>query len=294
MTLGLIRASLSFIALLGSLSSVGAQLAPIFKPINPDDPKGLELGPGVPRTVDTKGNVIGIDTSFTSRQFQEAAVRLMLFEASSVARELQLSEDLPITETNLTAGSVVPFGDYYANHTLGNICTKNYAYIFARENKFNEVDVANYDETCIGLEKYQLPKKALDFKTPYLLASQWMASASIDINALNRDCKVQVAVSPLWNGLSSIGDIPRKHFVPIYDVSWLSPQNQSEHYGDVAFVELYLPDRKLIQFCIQDSKYISRKPLVFTNLASLFPGTARISVFTNRPAHTGPPLIGAP
>ena len=288
------RNLLPIIALLGFLSSAVAQSDPIFKPLNPDDPKGLELGPGVPRTVDTNGNVIGIDQSFTTKQYQHAAIRLMLPEANSVAKELQLPEDLPITESNLTGGFVAPFVDYYRDHTVGNIVTKSYAYIFCQDNKFNEVDVANYDETCLSLEQHPLPRKQLDFNTPYQLATQWMAAASIDVNALNRDCKVKVTLSTYWNGVTRVGQIPRKRFVPLYDVSWLSPQNQSEHYGDVAFVELYLPARKLIQFCVSDSRYILRKPLVFTNLASLFPGTARILVFTNRPAHSGPPLVVPP
>src|SRR5258708_17526711 len=37
----------------------------------------------------------------------------------------------------------------------------------------------------------------------------------------------------------------------------------------------------LIQLSVSDPRYILRKPLLFTNLASLFPGTAPI--FTNRP-----------
>jgi hypothetical protein len=288
MRLDLIKNLSLILTLLCSLSSAPAQIP---EPLNPGDPKGLLLGPGVRRTVDTNGNVIYIDMSFTTVQFQHAAVKLMLPEANSVAEELQLPEDLPITESNLTGGFVCPFGYYYVHHNIGNITTKRYAYVFTQDNRFNEIDVANYDQTCIRLEKHQLPVTQVDFDTPYELATQWLAAASMDVGGLNRDCKVTVVLSAYWNGLSRIGQIPRKKFVPIYDVSWLSHQNQAEHFGDVAFVELYLPTKELIQLCVGDPKYILRKPLEFTNLASLFPGTARISVFTNWPAYTGHPSV---
>jgi hypothetical protein len=72
-----------------------------FKPIRPDDPKGLGLPPGVPRTVDISGSVIGISHQFTTREYRQAAVKLVLQEANRVAEELHLQEHLPIVESNL-------------------------------------------------------------------------------------------------------------------------------------------------------------------------------------------------
>jgi len=60
----------------------------------------------------------------------------------------------------------------------------------------------------------------------------------------------------------------------------------------VADVELFLPTKKLLQLDVDDPKYILRKPLVFTNLASLFPGTGRVTGFTNFPPSA--PLHGGP
>jgi hypothetical protein len=120
----------------------------------------------------------------------------------------------------------------------------------------------------------------------YQLAIQWLAAASIDVNGLNRDCKAHVALSPYWNGLSRLGQKPKKNFVPIYYVWWTSPKNDVEGYGGVASVELFPPTKKLLQLSVDDPKYILRKAVVFADLDSLFPGTAPIAVFTNFPVNT--------
>ncbi len=39
------------------------------------------------------------------------------------------------------------------------------------------------------------------------------------------------------------------------------------------YVQLYLPDKLLIQLSIDDPKYDLRPPLVFTNPTALFPGS---------------------
>jgi hypothetical protein len=256
------------------------------KPICPDDPKGRELPPGVPRVVDTNGNVIFINRRFTTRQYQQAAIKLVLQEANTVAGELQLPEKLPIAESNLTEAIITPFGYNYINKKIGSISTTNYVYYVSQGDKFNGLDVADYDQTCSSLEEQLLPIKQMDTDGAYQLATQWLAAVSMDVKGLNRDCKTHVALSPYWNGLDRLGQKPRKNFVPIYFVWWTSPKNDTEGYGDVACVEFFSPTKKILQLTVRDSKYILRKPLVFTNLDSLFPGTAPITVFTNFPVNT--------
>jgi hypothetical protein len=165
----------------------------------------------------------------------------------------------------------------------GVVCTSNYVYLVGRNNKLSELDVAGYDQTCLRLNKTSLPVEQMDTNAAYQLATQWLATVSMDVNGLNRDCKAHVAVSAFWNGLAKLGQVPQKTLVPIYFVWWTSPKNDAEGFGDVAYVELFLPTRKLIQMSVGDPNYILRNPLVFTNLASLFPGTGRITVFTNEP-----------
>jgi hypothetical protein len=169
-------------------------------------------------------------------------------------------------------------------------------YLVSKGYKFSGLDVANYDQTCLNLKKTLLPLEQMDTNAAYQLATQWLASASMDVEQLNRDCQVQVAVSPHWNGLSKLGQMPGKEFVPIYYVWWTLPEKDAPKIGGITFasiarVELFLPTKKLIQMSVDDPKYILRRPLTFTNLNSLFPGTGRVFVFTNKPGpvyHPGP------
>jgi hypothetical protein len=210
---------------------------------------------------------------------------LLLQEANRVAEELRFpDEDLPITETNVTELRAYPFGFSYFQRSMGGVvCTSNYVYLVGRDNKFCGLDVANYDQTCLRLEKTSLPIEQMDTNAAYQLATQWLAALSMDVNGLNRDCKAHIALTPFWNGLAKFGQVPGKNFVPIYNVWWTTPENDAAGFGDVAYVELFLPTKKLLQLDVHDPKYILRKPLIFTNLNSLFPGTGRITVFTNEP-----------
>lgn len=287
---GLMFLACSLIWLPSGVLSAGEELPPP-KPLRADDPKGLELPSGVPRMIDTNGNVISINHRFTTPQYQHAAARLLLQEANRVAEELRFPDEvLPITETNVTKLHVAPFGYSYFRKTMGGVvCTSNYVYLVGRGNKFCGLDVADYDQACLKLKKTSLPLEQMDTNSAYQLAIQWLATTSMDVNGLNRDCKAHVAVSAFWNGLSKLGQVPRNNFVPIYFVWWTSPQNDAEGFGDIAYVELFLPTRKLIQLSVGDAKYILRKPLVFTNLSSLFPGTGRISVLPKDSGRTYSP-----
>src|SRR5580698_3396347 len=97
-----------------------AQQLPYPRPLDLEDPKGLKLGPGVPREVDANGNVIGMDLSFTTAQYQNAALNLMVEEANRVARDMRLPENLPITASNINDAYVSPFGFSYRARSIGN------------------------------------------------------------------------------------------------------------------------------------------------------------------------------
>ncbi|MGD0743719.1 MAG: hypothetical protein ABSA45_01055 [Verrucomicrobiota bacterium] len=250
-------------------------------PLFPDDPKGLKLPAGVPRMVDTNGNVVWIDEDFTTRQYQKAAFKQVLQEANQVAKELQLPEKLPITETDLVEAVVTPFGYNYVNKRVGNVTTKKYCYGVSYGNKFSNLVVPNYDQICLSYERQPMPIQQINTNAAYRLATRWLKQISMDVNGLNRDCKAHVALSPFWNGLTKLGERPQKQFVPIYYVWWTSLTNDLEGYGSVASVELYAPTKMLLQLTVTEPKYNLRKPLVLTNLNFLFPGTA--------PVYTLPP-----
>lgn len=246
---------------------------------------GQKLPPGVPKVVDTNGNVLYVPHKFTSEAYQREALALLVEEANKVATDLHLPEALPITKTNLAEFHISPFGFSFSEKKIGFVATTNYTYYVAQGNKFNQLTIAEYDKTCINLRKKgTLPVAQIDTNSAYQLATQWLSAASIDVAGLNHDYHMHVAVSPFWSGLPHLGQTPKKRFVPIYFVWWNASKGIAEGQGTVASVELFSPGKTLLQLSIEDEKYILRQPVVFTNLVELFPGTSEIH--TNHPVPT--------
>ena len=242
------------------------------------------LPPGVPRTVDTNGRVIAIDDMFTTQAYRQETLRLVIEEANKVAKEMKLTEALPITKDSLIQAYIGPFGLNYQLKALGNIKTTNYWYFVKRGNKFSDVTVANIDDRCREYAiNYQWPIKWFDTNAAYQLATQWLEAAHMDVQGLNRDYDVRVAVDGYWNNVR-MGELPKRKFTPLYIVSWLVKGKPHYSAGGGASVELFLPTKTLLSLSVEDPKYISRTPLVFTNLAALFPGRAEIK--TNYPSKT--------
>jgi hypothetical protein len=247
------------------------------KPIDPDDPKGLKLPRGVPRMIDTNGTVVWIDPRFTTEEYNEAARRLLLREAERVAAQLNLTNDLPITSSNIVAVFISPFGFNYINGTIGTVTTSNYCYCVSQDSKFCYLLGTHQPDDCGRYRKlYTWAMSRIDTNQAYQLATQWLGDVSMDVNALNRDCRVTVELEKYY------GDAPPGKFVPIYFVSWTSKDTAVGK----ASVRVFTPTKSLLQLCVEDPKYILRRPLEFTNLDSLFPGTGR--VWTLPPARPGP------
>lgn len=241
-----------------------------------------ELPPGVPRVVNLDGSV-NLPIMFSSHAYEKAAFTLLLQEAQDVATVLGLPEKKVITPGDVIKLHINPFGYSFMEKRIGTVTTENYHYGVVQSNKFSSLIVYNYDKVCDELRfGKRIAKSQFDTKTPLRLATEWLTAISIDVNGLNRVGRPSVAVSPFWNGLKKLGDAPKgPQFVPIYIVWWQSEQHRKEGSGSLAFVELYLPERKLLQLVVKDSRYILRKPLTVTNLSELFPGVAKIQ--TNIP-----------
>lgn len=262
---------------LGTAPSLPSYLIPNYNDM------GRKLPPGVPRVIDTNGIVIYVPHNFTTKQYQDAAFGLVLQEANRVAKELKLPEHLPITESNVVEYHIGPFGFNYAYRSIGFVATSNYIYNVSIENKFSNLSVANYDQRCLKYKEELLPIAQIDTNAAYQLASQWLAAASMDVKSLNQDCRVKVEIDHFWNGIVPGKKMAGRQFVPIYDVWWLSPKDETAG-RDTAYVQFFAPTRTLLQLSVRNSKYNLRKPLVFTNLAALFPGVAPI--YTNHPVKT--------
>ena len=69
--------------------------------------------------------------------YRKEALRLLIEEVNRVAKELQLPEKLPITESNLTASYLSPPNMAGRVPGFGNISTSNYVYFVTVGNKFS-------------------------------------------------------------------------------------------------------------------------------------------------------------
>jgi hypothetical protein len=257
--------------------TVGAQQLsePILKPLFPDDPKGLQLPPAVPRMVDTNGNVAWIDEGYTTRAYQRAAFKMVLQEANQVARELKLPEKLPITETNLAGAFVGPFGFNYLHQSVGNVTTEKYCYYVSKGNKFCYLEGTHQTEDAKKYQdSYTWPINRMNTNQAYRLAIKYLAAVSMDVKAMNRDCLVAISLD------NAYVNPPPGEFVPIYWVSWTRKGSSDgmdwTPSNDVASVEVFTPTKILMTLRVEDPQYILRKPLVFTNLHSLLPGKAPV------------------
>jgi hypothetical protein len=234
-----------------------------------------ELPPRVPNPIGPNGKYTR-SMMFTTRAYQDEALWLILQEANRVAEQLQLPEQLPITETNIVKAFINPFGYAYVKKAVGNVTTKNYVYYVSQGNKFSYLESPHQDELC---HKFQadctLPTSQIDTNAALDLANKWLSAASMDVKALGRDCSVKVELDAAYV------HPPVGKFVPVYYVGW---SEKSADGKSVASVRLFLPTKALLQLRVEDPKYILRPPLVFTNLAALFPGKATTT--TNKPGRT--------
>jgi len=195
---------------------------------------------------------------FTTAAYRNAAFNLVLQEANNVARELNLQDNLPITESNILGAYISPYGLSRFAGTVGNITTSNYTYYVSVDKKFSYLDKNEQEADQLKFSKeFIWPMNLLDTNAAYQQATQWLAAVSMDVNGLNKDCHryIQV-VGPKFQGTNMC-------FVPIYSVFWTRGQLGQ---GSVASVSFCAPTRTLLELHVEDSKYIHRKQLQFTNL----------------------------
>jgi len=216
------------------------------------------------------------DTLITTRAYQLEALNKVVFEANTVAKELNLPEDLPITKANIIGAFIHPFGFAYLYQKIGNVTTSNYCYCVSIGNKFSYVNEVGWEAECKGYQKdYVWPKEKMDTHAALRLATKWLKAVHMDVKALNRDLPLVVKMD------NEVVWAPPGKFVPVYYVAWQKrlceyPHMESEStnvWVAVASVRLFLPTKTLLELRVEDSKYILRPPIVFTNLAELLAQT---------------------
>jgi hypothetical protein len=205
------------------------------------------------------------DLLLTTPAYRSAALRLIVGEANRVAEELHLQDTLPITETNLVSCYIPPPRMAQRLSAIGNLTTSNYTYFFSVGNKFSFLTKTGLQKDYPKLQRdYLWPMSRMDTNAAYQLAVKWLSEASMDVSALNKDCKVHIlAFTPEGDG--------GKYFVPVYWVYWSKPEQ--EGHGSTASVELFEPTKTIRQLRVEDSKYILRQSLQITNLDFLLSQT---------------------
>jgi len=202
----------------------------------------------------------------TTSAYRKEALQLVIDEANRVAQELNLPENLPITERNIIRAFISP--PQMVKVGLGNITTSNYTYYVTVGDKFSYIekhfsDVMNKDYAELKAQ-YLWPMSRMDTNAAFQSATQWLAAASMDVGAINRDCNVRVeAFTPEGkNGA---------HFVPLYRVYWTEKNGKS--FAPAASVEFLEPTKNLRQLRVNKTEYILRQPLQVTNLDFLLSQT---------------------
>lgn len=202
---------------------------------------------------------------FTTEAYRKEALRLVIQEANQVAQELKLPEQLPINDTNLLQCYISPYGMSRFKRHIGNVTTSNYTYSVSIDNKFSFVDKSHQDSDRLKwFKEYSWPISQLDTNAAYQLATQWLADVSMDVDGLNRDCNVYIRPTGV------VGQGATARFLPLYWVYWAPGP---DGFGSKASVGLFLPMKTLLDLRVEDSKYILRKPLQFTNLDYLLSQT---------------------
>lgn len=189
------------------------------------------------------------DMTVAPEEYRKKALSLLIGEASRVAQELHLLEQLPIAETNLVAYYITPPSLAQGMRALGNITTTNYAYYASIDNKFAFLERRLAQQELAELRMKNLwPMGRLDTNAAYTLATQFLCAVSMDVAALTRDCEVEIRA---WTPEGVKG----ANFVPLYWVNWKRASKV------VATVELFEPTKVLRQLRVKESQYILRNSL---------------------------------
>ena len=203
---------------------------------------------------------LALPLKYTTETYQNAAFDLVLREANLVAQQLHLPEKLPITRTDVVDSYISPLGTAQHTKRIGKIATRRYAYYVSNDNKFCYLDSTSQEEDYRRWQaQYSWPLAKLDTNGAYQMATQWLASAAMDVEALNHDCQKHIQAGVLKQRSKD------SRFLPIYWVYWTKG---GEGQGCVASVKLFMPTKALVQLRVEQSKYILRQPLQVTNSAA--------------------------
>lgn len=148
------------------------------------------------------------DLTYVSPTYRAEVIHKIIGEANAIARELHLSENLPITESDLIAEYIPPSKLAGIVNALGNITTSNYIYYISAGNKFSYLVKTDLDKDYPAFRKRsRWPISKMDTNSAYQLAIQWLSELSIDVHALTNACRTHITAMMVEGG---------RNFVPVY------------------------------------------------------------------------------
>lgn len=207
---------------------------------------------------------------FPTAEYNREMVRIMMEEADRFARQMRpyITEDLPITKSNVVGAYVSPPSYYiHANH-VGALDTRKNIYTIAAGKGVTSVDKSDaydHDKWEELRAKFTWPISRLDTNTAFHEAIKIMRVADVDVDAINRDsCSLNISASM---------NPDHKYFMPVYWISWQKAAT-NVILGDlegrqVAFMVFFEPAKTIFQLNISSPKYILRKALETPDLFAL-------------------------
>lgn len=186
---------------------------------------------------------------FTTEAYQRAALRAFLQEVNQVARDLDLPENIPITESNLVEIFIAPPG----SGMLGVISTSNYMYFARGGRKLCGIEQLSWPylferEKC----NYLLHKTQIDTNRALELSMEIMRKAGVNVVALTRDCDVHIFAATYG-----------QRFVPEYSIGWYKGKKP------VASLRFLQPTATIRSLQVWDPDYVVRGPVEIPNLGEL-------------------------
>lgn len=170
------------------------------------------------------------------------------------------------TDTNLSLLERIQAAKFAVS---GSFQTTNYVFAFHGGKLWNLMTNGKYRENFDMYPTWAKTPSLVDTNGAYQLATQWLASVSVDVTRLNQEQQVQV---DQWYYMKIADDpwsypVPptttNRTLMPIYDVKWGE--------GDVPPVKVTVfgPTKELIELQLEDTSYSRRPPLIITNALEL-------------------------
>jgi hypothetical protein len=227
--------------------------------------------PNIPPLFGPDGKPTVEGQRFSTRAYEREALRLVLQEANAVARDLQLPEQLPILPADLIYSLAIPFGRSRTTNKgkVGVVDTRDYIYAVTADFKLSDVGSKHSDENLVRWRnEYVWPIDRLETNKiyAYQLATQWLSAAKMDVEALTRDCQLNILLD---EGANFKSRLKEHKFTPLYSVGWLRQTSISPRPLPAATVKVFTPTKQLIHLTVFDGKYILRPAVQFTNLDEL-------------------------